>query len=65
MDMQNKMPVKFVIDKAIAHDKKAYPKRSIVMILSTLGAFILTFMTLLIINNIKEEPITPRKNEKE
>lgn len=65
MDMQSKMPVKFVIDKAIAHDKKAYPKRSIVMILSTLGAFILTFMTLLIINNIKEEPITPRKNEKE
>lgn len=65
MDMDGGMPVKFVIDNAIAHDKKAYPKRSVIMILSTLGAFILTLMTLLIINNIKEDPIAPSHKKEE
>jgi hypothetical protein len=65
MDMDGGMPVKFVIDNAIAHDKKAYPKRSVIMILSTLGAFILTLMTLLIINNIKEDTSIPSHKKEE
>lgn len=65
MDMKNGMPVKFVIDQAVASDKKAYPKRSIIMILSTFGAFILALMVLLIIRNINEETIADSKQTNE
>jgi capsular polysaccharide biosynthesis protein len=55
MDMSGVMPVKFVIEKAIPNDKKVYPKKLIISIISALGAFILTLMTLLIIDKIKRE----------
>lgn len=61
MDMNGGMPVKFVVEKAIPIDKKAYPKKSIIVILSTLSAFILTLLILLVINNISSDPLLNRK----
>jgi uncharacterized protein involved in exopolysaccharide biosynthesis len=55
MDLSGTMPVKFVIEKAVAPDKKSYPKKMIIMIISTIGTFIMTLMTLLIIDKIKTE----------
>ena len=63
MDMESNMPVKFVIEKAIPADKKAYPKKLIIMILSTLAAFVVTLFTLVIIENIQTDPERKKKNE--
>lgn len=63
MDMESNMPVKFVIEKAIPADKKAYPKKLIIMILSTLAAFVVTLFTLVIVENIQTDPERKKKNE--
>ena len=63
MDMESNMPVKFVIEKGIPADKKAYPKKLIIMILSTLAAFVVTLFTLVIVENIQTDPERKKKNE--
>ena len=63
MDMESNMPVKFVIEKAIPADKKSYPKKLIIMILSTLAAFVVTLFTLVIIENIQTDPERKKKND--
>jgi len=55
MDLSAVMPIKFVIEKAVAPDKKSYPKKMIISMISTIGAFILTLMTLLFIDKIRKE----------
>ena len=62
MDLSAVMPVKFVIEKAVAPDKKSYPKKLIIAIISTIGAFILTLMTLLIVDKIRREINIERKS---
>ena len=51
MDMTTIMPVKFVIDQPYPADKKYYPKKSLIVIISTLCAFILTMIVLLMIES--------------
>jgi len=55
MDSYGNMPVKFVIQKAVAPDKKSYPKRIIYLIISVIGTFIATLMILLFMDKIKRE----------
>lgn len=58
MDYYGTMPVKFVIEKAVAPDKKSYPKKIIFGLLATIGTFIVTLIVLLIMDKIKKEIIT-------
>ena len=53
VDMDKEMPVKFVIERAIPSDKKYYPKKSLIVLVSTVSAFILAVLILLIIEKIK------------
>jgi len=55
MDYYGTIPVKFVIQKAVAPDKKSYPKKIIIGILSVVGTFIITLIVLLLIDKIKNE----------
>jgi capsular polysaccharide biosynthesis protein len=55
MDAHGTVPVKFVIQKAIAPDKKSYPKKIIIGILVEFATFALTLMILLFIDKIKKE----------
>jgi len=55
MDLSGIMPVKFVIEKAIVPDKKFYPKKLMISIMSTFGAFVVTLMTLLFVDKIRRE----------
>jgi hypothetical protein len=41
------------VDKAIKNDQKTLPKRSIIVIISTLSTFALALLLLLIAENIK------------
>ena len=56
LDMQGSMPVKFVVERPIVADKKCYPKRSLVVIISTLSVLILSVFVLLMIDKIEEKP---------
>lgn len=58
LDMQGAMPVKFVVDRPAVADKKYYPKRSIVVLVSTLSVLILSIIVLLMIEKIEEKPST-------
>ena len=57
MDMTTIMPVKFVIDKPFPADKKYYPKKSLIVVISTLCAFILTMIVLLMIEKVENQPV--------
>lgn len=63
VDMDANMPMRFDVEKAIPADKKFYPKKSVVIIVSTLSVFILSIMTLLIVENIRSTTPNTRKKE--
>ena len=63
MDLDNAMPTKFVVQYAIAPDKKEYPKKMMIMIVSTFGAFIFSILVLLILDNIKRFKVIPKREE--
>ncbi len=56
MDMTTIMPVKFVIDNPVLADKKYYPKKSLIVVISTLCAFVLAMVVLLMIERIENQP---------
>lgn len=65
VDNSDNIPVKFVVDNAIPADKKAYPKKMLIVLVSTIASFILGVIVLLILNNLKQAPqtVVPKENE--
>jgi hypothetical protein len=55
MDSYATMPVKFMIQKAIAPDKKTYPKIMLHAIIASLATFFLILIVLLLMDKIKKE----------
>jgi len=54
IDIESSIPSMRIVDSASASDKKKYPVRWLIVTLSTLSAFIFTFITLIIIDNFKK-----------
>lgn len=52
VDAERNIPHKFVVDQAYPSEKKAYPKRSIIVLVSTLSAFFMTIMFLILRDSI-------------
>jgi tyrosine-protein kinase Etk/Wzc len=50
-EMNHRVPNVFIVDKAYKADKKAYPKKAIIVIISTLSAFILALLGFLFFDN--------------
>jgi uncharacterized protein involved in exopolysaccharide biosynthesis len=50
-EMNNKVPNVFILDKAYKADKKAYPKKAIIVIIATMSAFILAVLGFLFFDN--------------
>jgi len=48
------LPYKFIVDKAYASEKKAYPKRSVIVMVSTASAFLFALILLIIIDSLQE-----------
>ncbi|HRX30843.1 MAG TPA: Wzz/FepE/Etk N-terminal domain-containing protein [Tenuifilaceae bacterium] len=48
VEAEQEIPSQFIIEKAIASDKKATPKRVIIVVISTLAAAFFTIMTIII-----------------
>ncbi len=53
VNLESTMSNVFIVDKATKAEKKAVPKRSIIVIMTTLSAFALALLLLLVIDNIK------------
>jgi uncharacterized protein involved in exopolysaccharide biosynthesis len=53
VNVEQTLPQIFIVDKANVSERKAEPKRSIIVIISTLSAFALSLLILLIIDNVK------------
>jgi capsular polysaccharide biosynthesis protein len=51
--VDNIVPQIFIVDKAVKDEHKALPKRSIIVMISTLSTFALTLLLLLIADNLK------------
>lgn len=56
VDMDSQMPVKFVVNNPVPADKKFYPKKSLVVLVSTLCVLIISVFVLLMIEQIEEKP---------
>ena len=62
VDMENEIPTKFVVQRAIVPDKKSYPKKSVIMTLSVVSSLIVTLFVLLVVENLNGTP-SRRKEE--
>lgn len=55
VDMNENVSYKFMLDQAVAADKKAYPKRSIIVLLGAFGSLIMCILVLLLLDATKKE----------
>lgn len=53
IDAKLNMPNKFIVDRATISEKKAYPIRWLIVVISALSTFIFSILTLLIIDSVK------------
>lgn len=54
VNVEQTLPQIFIVDKAVKAERKAVPRRSIIVIITTLSTFALSLLILLIIDQIKE-----------
>jgi uncharacterized protein involved in exopolysaccharide biosynthesis len=54
LQAEQDLPYKFVVEKAVPPEKKAYPNKSLIVIVSTFSALLLALIVLIVIDNIKE-----------
>ena len=55
VDMDEEVSYKFLLDQAVAPDKKAFPKRSVIVLLGTFGAVVMCILVLLLCDAMKKE----------
>jgi uncharacterized protein involved in exopolysaccharide biosynthesis len=53
VDAEEELPQTFVVDRAYPAEKKTYPVRSIIVLVSMVSVFLLTVLTLLLLENFK------------
>ena len=54
--MESELPHKFIVNKALPADKKAYPVRWLVTAISTASAFLLALLFLIVRENLRKLP---------
>lgn len=53
LEARQSLPYKFVVESAIPPEKKAYPNKSLIVIVSTLSSLLFALIVLIIIDNIR------------
>lgn len=56
VDAEQAIPHKFVVDKAYKAEKKAYPKRLLIVLASTISAFFMALVILIILETVHFKP---------
>jgi uncharacterized protein involved in exopolysaccharide biosynthesis len=55
VDMNENVSYKFMLDQAVASDKKAYPKRSIIVLLGAFGTLVMCILVLCLLDATKKD----------
>lgn len=55
VDAQSNLPAKFVVDRAYKAEKKSYPVRWIIVSVSSISAFVLAILILLIVDGLRKK----------
>lgn len=55
IDYEEELPQTFIVDRAYPAEKKSYPVRWVILVVATLGAFLLTAFLLVVFDGIKKE----------
>ncbi len=63
VDANEDLPSKFVVDKAYKAERKSYPVRWLIVLLSTMSVFLLSIMILIIFENFSKKKFLPVKQE--
>jgi len=53
LEVEQSLPHKFIIDSAYRAEKKSYPKKSIIVIISTFSAFLISLILLIVLENLR------------
>jgi hypothetical protein len=53
LEAEQNLPHKFVVEKAFPSEKKAYPNKSLIVIVSTFASLLLALIVLIVIDNIR------------
>lgn len=53
LEKEQNLPHKFVVEKAYPSEKKAYPKKSLIVVVSTLASLLFALIVLIIMDNIR------------
>lgn len=62
VELSQELPHKFIVDQAYPSEKKAYPKRSIIVMVSTAAAFLFTLILLIIIDSLQQRAAAIRED---
>ena len=54
VEMNQELPHKFIVDQAYPSERKAYPKRSVIVMTATAAAFLFTLILLIIIDSLQQ-----------
>ena len=54
LEAEQNLPYKFVVEEAYPSEKKAYPKKSLIVIVSTFASLLFALIVLIIIDNIRD-----------
>ena len=54
IDIESNLPAKFIVDQATAADKKSFPIRWLIVVMSTASAFVFTVIFLLILDTFRK-----------
>lgn len=54
LEAEQNLPYKFVVEEAYPSEKKAYPKKSLIVIVSTFASLLFALIVLIVIDNIRE-----------
>lgn len=54
LETEQNLPHKYIVDSAKVSEKKAYPKRLIIVLVSTISAFVLSIIALIILDNFRK-----------
>ncbi len=54
LEMEQNLPHKFIVEQAYPSEKKAYPKKSLIVTVSTFASLLFALIILIVIDNIRE-----------
>jgi tyrosine-protein kinase Etk/Wzc len=58
LEAEQNLPHKFVVEKAYASEKKAYPKKSLIVVVSTFASLLFALIVLIVIDNVRARVAT-------